>query len=699
MAIKKLLIGLVFSLNLLSAIPMFCAEQKIQEPIKQPEQTVLQKIAKLNVATLPHVEEENSSCVGEDVVAQVNFVTRPVTNPPAYKQRQRAFKILSQAEANQQQKMNPIIDQQAWSDLNIVSGTLQKSTAYLGAQLTEGRTHTELGKAYMYGLLARPTTNIQELRARQAIINKLAQSPELLQKLDVLFRDIGEQEAVFTGLWDTEFIMQRLECEYFGYTWVGNRLNRNSTALQCKSLMDQSQSFFRHGLSATSACAFIAFGLLTYSYFFKPPQVLTQYVDRILPSENAGFAYLSLTTLRAVKAPAALVTGTMSILCLKNRMKWVYYDLLIKDFIRKRLIRIAAYIDSMRTVLQEVQAIPELKNNLVFLKEIDQLLNELPRTNKDLATFFSTLQTKTFNKKYLHSGTTYFYNYGNALCAYRLLEKVKNLLEPAMVGLGEIEAYMTAAKLVTESRNQPAGYCLPIYLDQHETPVIMLDDFWSPFINPSSVVTNSIQLGTEYHCPNLIVTGPNSGGKSTILKSIALSLIMAQTLGIAPAHSMTFTPFDNIVTYLNVADSQVDQESRFQAEARRVFEYGDKVDQLAQKKQFSFAIFDEIFSGTSPEEGAQLGLKVAHALARYPTCMSIIATHFPSMTNLERETNGLYINYNVSVAQNQQTQKTCIENGKIKRLFKLAPGISQQHIAIEVFHEKGIASPFFQKNM
>lgn len=314
-----------------------------------------------------------------------------------------------------------------------------------------------------------------------------------------------------------------------------------------------------------------------------------------------------------------------------------------------------------------------------------------------MAHLLSKLQAKTFAKDSL-KGTSIVFNYGNVLSAYRLLGKVKQQFETAMAGLGEIDAYMTIAKLIRDSEQKSAKFCFPTYFAKKQTPTIVLQDVWSPFIDPQVVVTNSINLGVEYKQPNLVVTGPNSAGKSTILKSVILALIMGQSLGIAPVQAMSFTPFGNIVTYSNVSDSQVDQESRFQAEARRVFEYGDKVDEISKKSIFSFAIFDEIFSGTSPEEGADLGLKVARALTLYPTCMSIVSTHFPKITALETNAHGNYVNYKVSVEQDSHG-KIVFENGKIKRLFKIVPGISDQHIAIDVFNEKGINSPFFKKNI
>jgi DNA mismatch repair ATPase MutS len=161
---------------------------------------------------------------------------------------------------------------------------------------------------------------------------------------------------------------------------------------------------------------------------------------------------------------------------------------------------------------------------------------------------------------------------------------------------------------------------------------------------------------------------------------------------------MDLTLFSYIMTDKNVAGNQIDQESHFQAEARRIFEYGDKVDKLAAKNLFCLSMLDEVLAGTSQEEGADLNKKVLKALSNYSNCININATHLKSVTELEKETNGKYVNYQVAVEENSNGFPV-IENGKIKRLYTIKPGISHQHIAKYVFTEKGVNSEFFNKNI
>ena len=99
---------------------------------------------------------------------------------------------------------------------------------------------------------------------------------------------------------------------------------------------------------------------------------------------------------------------------------------------------------------------------------------------------------------------------------------------------------------------------------------------------------------------NICITGPNAGGKSTFIKSLCISILLSQTLTVAPAELFELTPIYYIQTYINIPDCK-GKESLFQAEMRRSLKYINKLKEL--KDKFSFVIMDEIFSSTNPDEG------------------------------------------------------------------------------------------------
>ena len=205
-------------------------------------------------------------------------------------------------------------------------------------------------------------------------------------------------------------------------------------------------------------------------------------------------------------------------------------------------------------------------------------------------------------------------NKGAILKAYGLLHEVKGQLEEAMAAAGTLDLYASLATLVKEHHEKHAQFCFPVYL-RAECPSIELTHFWHPLIDPDKVVTNSIVFG-NHERNNAVTTGSNEGGKSTMLKSITLCILMGQTVGIVPAQSLTFTPFHTISTYLNITDDIGAGNSLFKAEVLRTQALVDQITQ-APPDYFSFSVFDEIFNGTSPREGTAAAYSVAKHLGTF----------------------------------------------------------------------------------
>ena len=100
-----------------------------------------------------------------------------------------------------------------------------------------------------------------------------------------------------------------------------------------------------------------------------------------------------------------------------------------------------------------------------------------------------------------------------------------------------------------------------------------------------------------YFDKNIIVTGPNASGKTTMLKSILFNLIFSQSYGFGFYDNATIPLYNKIHCYLNIPDTS-GRDSLFQAEARRCKEIIDSF----KSKEKHFCIFDELFSGTNPNE-------------------------------------------------------------------------------------------------
>jgi len=187
---------------------------------------------------------------------------------------------------------------------------------------------------------------------------------------------------------------------------------------------------------------------------------------------------------------------------------------------------------------------------------------------------------------------------------------------------------------------------------------------------------------------NLIITGPNASGKTTILKSTLINILLTQQFGCGFYESAKFNPFKFIHCYLNIPDTS-GRDSLFQAEARRCKEIIDIIE--LNKKETHFCVFDELYSGTNPDEAEISAIAFMQYLQKYKNVMSMLTTHFIKVCKkLDK----------IDTIQNCKMVSKKI-NKKIKYTFLLKNGISQIkggiNILTEMNYPKEIIDSTFNK--
>jgi DNA mismatch repair ATPase MutS len=171
-------------------------------------------------------------------------------------------------------------------------------------------------------------------------------------------------------------------------------------------------------------------------------------------------------------------------------------------------------------------------------------------------------------------------------------------------------------------------------------------------------VKNNIKLNK-----NFIITGPNASGKTTLLKSVLINIIFTQQYGCGFYESAKLKPFHHIHSYLNIPDTS-GRDSLFQAEARRCKDILDIVKYNPDESHF--CIFDELYSGTNPDEAVISATAFMKYLTNNPNVRCMLTTHFfklaKNLRHLKQFTNS-----------HMDTTK---EGDLIQYNFKLKPGIS-----------------------
>lgn len=134
-------------------------------------------------------------------------------------------------------------------------------------------------------------------------------------------------------------------------------------------------------------------------------------------------------------------------------------------------------------------------------------------------------------------------------------------------------------------------------------------------------IKNSVKLDK-----NIIITGPNASGKTTIIKSTIINLFLSQSLGVGCYKSCTVNPYTFFHSYLNIPDTS-NRDSLFQAEARRCKDIFTFIKENSDKRHL--CIFDEIYSGTNPEDAVLCATNYLTGMNTYKSSVDyVLTTHY-----------------------------------------------------------------------
>ncbi|XP_031269580.1 DNA mismatch repair protein MSH7 isoform X2 [Pistacia vera] len=162
-------------------------------------------------------------------------------------------------------------------------------------------------------------------------------------------------------------------------------------------------------------------------------------------------------------------------------------------------------------------------------------------------------------------------------------------------------------------------------------PILKIKGLWHPFALAESglPVPNDIILGEDsdgYHPSTLLLTGPNMGGKSTLLRATCLTVILAQLGCFVPSAMCILSITDIIFTRLGATDRIMTGESTFLVECT------ETASVLQNATQDSLVILDELGRGTSTFDGYAIAYAVFRHLIEKVNCRLLFATHYHPLT-------------------------------------------------------------------
>ncbi|HCP15526.1 MAG TPA: DNA mismatch repair protein MutS [Peptococcaceae bacterium] len=184
---------------------------------------------------------------------------------------------------------------------------------------------------------------------------------------------------------------------------------------------------------------------------------------------------------------------------------------------------------------------------------------------------------------------------------------------------------------------------------------IRIIDAKHPLLSPDSAVPLNLDMGRENK--GVVITGPNTGGKTVAMKTVGLLSLMAQSGLHVPAHpASSFCMHHLILCDIGDGQSIAENLSTFSSHMKNIIEV------LKQVSDESLVLFDELGSGTDPAEGMGIAIAVLDALCE-KGCMFMVTTHYPEVKEYALNTTGL-VNARMAFDQNSLMPLYRLELGK-----------------------------------
>lgn len=215
-------------------------------------------------------------------------------------------------------------------------------------------------------------------------------------------------------------------------------------------------------------------------------------------------------------------------------------------------------------------------------------------------------------------------------------------------------------------------WCFPTLLPPQDT-CFQAQGLYHPF------VFNAVKYDLSFLPSNnfMILTGANMSGKTTLMRAMGVSAILAHLGMGVPAKAMSISFLDGVITNMHVEDDLLKGESFFLAEVKNIKQTAESVAQGGAQ----LVLMDELFKGTNVHDAYECTKAIIEGLLLHPKHIMVLSTHLHEVAeNLKMQSGLSFYCFNTTLAA----------NGAFAFNYQLQPGISAERIGYKILQQEGV---------
>ena len=499
------------------------------------------------------------------------------------------------------------------------------------------------------------TTDVQFLNENQQLLKEY-------KKLDKKYCDYSIDYKNITELWDELKYDTGFKEKYYYLDWTMLEfLNKSEIFLQVMSV---------YNIMSPIISLFIPIIILIIPFFiikFKGLNLtINEYIDILkLVAQTNAIGKIFTVNFNEIEIKEKIYILVSAFFYLFS----IYQNIMVCVRFNNNMIKIHNNFNEIKQYLnytiQSMENYLKYSSNLVTQKIFNDTVRE------KMSTLCEFKQKLSYLSEYKMGNFKKIYEIGNVLKYFYELYDDKKYNDAFMYSFG-FNGYIDCIEgLISNIEERHINYITFIDKDKNldsknkkdksKNRLTTFKNNYYACLKDNNPIKNNIKLNK-----NLIITGPNASGKTTILKSTLINIILSQQMGCGFYDSGKLYPFKHIHCYLNIPDTS-GRDSLFQAEARRCKEILDIVDN--NKKDTHICIFDELYSGTNPEEAVTSASSFMNYLIKNSRVSCMLTTHFVKVCK-KLKNNKNILNCHMVSEKNENENKLIYK-------YKIAEGISE----------------------